>query len=346
MVDMPELAGVTPTPASQALAQRLAWYLEAKLPGAEDVRITELVRLSGGLSRENWAFHATWTIGGAACSQRLILRRDPAASILRTERHAEFDILQALTGTALPVPRPYLFDADGEVFDSPSMIMELLPGVSDGYALNGSRPRSVRRRLARDFLELLVGLQAVDVGALIKGSSYFADPGPAAGVRELERWEEELRRVQLEPAPELDLVLEWLHAHQTPSMATVLVHGDFKPGNALILGDQVTALLDWETAHLGDPLEDLGWITNPVRAREHQIKDLWERSHIVAAYTRLTGRAVNDDALTWWNIFACWKLSVIVLTGLREFVDGNLPEAHHPPTWLYRAMFRMIGDSW
>ena len=45
----------------------------------------------------------------------------------------------------------------------------------------------------------------------------------------------------------------------------VLVHADFKPGNILLDGDRITALLDWELAHLGDPLEDLGWVTQPLR---------------------------------------------------------------------------------
>ena len=44
-----------------------------------------------------------------------------------------------------------------------------------------------------------------------------------------------------------------------------------------------------ETAHLGDPLEDIGWVTNPLRHREHQIPGVWERDEIVRAYAELTG---------------------------------------------------------
>jgi aminoglycoside phosphotransferase (APT) family kinase protein len=123
------------------------------------------------------------------------------------------------------------------------------------------------------------------------------------------------------------------------------VHGDFKPGNALVDGDRIAAMLDWETAHLGDPLEDLGWITNPVRAREHQIQGLWERADIVAAYSAATGHSVEEEELTWWNVFSCWKLAVIVLTGIHAFVAGTFDWVHQSPTWLVRAMLRMIDSE-
>ena len=120
------------------------------------------------------------------------------------------------------------------------------------------------------------------------------------------------------------------------------MHGDFKPGNALIEGEHISAKLDWETAHLGDPLEDLGWVTNSVRKREHQIAGVWEREQIVATYSALTGRRVNEAALRWWNVFSCWKLAVIQLTAVNEFVAGRYDRVFQTPSWLYRPMFQMM----
>ena len=162
---------------------------------------------------------------------------------------------------------------------------------------------------------------------------------------ELQHWEAEYRRAQLEAHPELDYVLAWLRRTAPATEKIVLVHGDFKPGNALILGEQITAKLDWETAHLGDPLEDLGWVTNPVRKREHQIPGDWERRQIVDAYSALTGRSVNEVALTWWNVLACWKLAVIQLTAVSEFVAGRYDRVFQSPSWLYRPMFQMMESA-
>ncbi len=231
-------------------------------------------------------------------------------------------------------------DEDGSALGSPSLVMQRVEGTCDPLVLNSGRPEAQRLAIARGFLEQLVEIQRVDWRGLgLDG--VLKDPGTDAGLAELDRWEGELRRVQLEPVTELDLVLRWLRERVRPARATVLVHGDFKPGNALLSGDRISAVLDWETAHLGDPLEDLGWITNPVREREHQIPGRWERAQIVEAYSVATGRPVDDDDLLWWNVFSCWKLAVIVLTGTYEFVAGRFDRIHHSPTWLVRAMLRM-----
>jgi aminoglycoside phosphotransferase (APT) family kinase protein len=123
----------------------------------------------------------------------------------------------------------------------------------------------------------------------------------------------------------------------------VLVHGDFKPGNALVRGDHLAVVLDWETAHLGDPLEDLGWITNPVRQREHQILGSWERAQIVERWSAQTGFTVDDTALRWWNAFANFKLSVIGFTGVAEYIDQHMDRPYNAPLSLCRITYDLMG---
>jgi aminoglycoside phosphotransferase (APT) family kinase protein len=321
--------------------KQLSTFLRRQLPSAEEVHLDALSRMSGGLSRENWVFRARWRDLAGDHDLPLIMRRDPGGSLLNTDQRTEFAVLQALESTPVPAPRVYWVDGEGSALGSPSLIMEWLDGTSDWFVLNGDRPAAERLALARRFLDLLVEIQRVDWRGLGL-DAVLEDPGPGAGLAELNRWEAELRRNQLEPVPELDLVLRWLRLRARPAREVVLVHGDFKPGNALLRGDGIAAMLDWETAHLGDPLEDLGWVTNQVRAREHQIPGVWERAEIVQAYAAATGHEVPQEELLWWNVFSCWKLAVIVLTGMHEFVAGRLDRVHHSPTWLYRAMLRMV----
>jgi aminoglycoside phosphotransferase (APT) family kinase protein len=210
--------------------------------------------------------------------------------------------------------------------------------------LNGSRPLPERLQLAHAFLELLVEIHKVDWRGLGLGAR-LGVPAEAPSKTELAQWQAEYRRVQLEPQPELDYVLTWLGRNAPPAEAVVLVHGDFKPGNALIEGARITAKLDWETAHLGDPLEDLGWITNPVRKREHQIAGHWERKQIIDMYSHLTGRTVCEAHLVWWNVFSCWKLSVLQLTAVNEFVAGRYDRVFQTPSWLVRPMLQMMDGA-
>ncbi len=128
--------------------------------------------------------------------------------------------------------------------------------MCDYRVVNGDRPVARRRALAEAFCDLLAQVHAVDWRALGLGD-VLADPGEEAARHELDHWEQVLRADQLEALPELDLAIDWLRARARPSRRTVLVHADYKPGNILLEGDRVTALLDWELAHLGDPLEDL-----------------------------------------------------------------------------------------
>jgi aminoglycoside phosphotransferase (APT) family kinase protein len=330
------------SPADAAVTRQLDRFVRGRVPGIENLRLDGVARQSGGLSRENWVFRARWRDAGGEHDLPLIMRRDPAGSLLDTERRVEFAVLRALESTPVAAPRVLWIDEDGSWLGSPSLVMQRVEGTCDWFVLNSGRPEPERRAFAHGFLDLLVEIQRVDWRGLGLGG-VLKDPGPDAGLAELDRWEGELRRTQLEPVPELDLILRWLRERARPARSIVLVHGDFKPGNALLSGEKISAMLDWETAHLGDPLEDLGWITNPVRKREHQIPGLWERAQIVEAYRAATGHPVDDGELTWWNVFSCWKLAVIVLTGLHEFVSGRFDRVHHSPTWLVRAMLRMTG---
>lgn len=306
----------------------------------QDLCVGNLDRMSTGMSRENWTFDIAMQPGGEV-RESLILRRDPLGGMLDTDRRAEFEVLVAVREAGYPIPRVIGVDLDGTRLGRPSLIMEIAPGKCEYHALTDERPLETRKRLASDFLQLLVDLQAIDWQAAGLAAT-LEDPGEIPALHEVERWNSELQRAALEPMPELELIRMWLVEHARAARKIVLVHGDFKPGNALIHDDHFSAVLDWETTHLGDPLEDLGWITNQARASEHQIPGHWERADIAAAFRDRTGYDFDEQELHWWNVFSCWKLAVIVLTGLRSTIDGKFDRIHHNPTWLYRRMFKMV----
>jgi aminoglycoside phosphotransferase (APT) family kinase protein len=325
--------------AEEPLASKLTAFLRPILDWS-DLRVSQLDRKSTGMSRENWTFLAETEANGGA-REPLILRRDPVGGMLDTDRRAEYEVLVAVRAFSLPIPRVLGVDLDGTKLGRPSLVMEIAPGSCEYFALTGDRPLATRLRLASDFLQLMVDLQSIDWEAAGLAET-LENPGPNPALHELSRWSEVLNRVALEPTPELELIHVWLAEHAHAARKVVLVHGDFKPGNALIHEDRISAMLDWETAHRGDPLEDLGWITNPARSNEHQIVGHWEREQIVDSFRRRTGYEFDERELHWWNIFACWKLAIIVLTGLQSAVEGKFDRIHHSPTWLYRRMLKMV----
>jgi len=322
------------------LARLQAWVAEEL--GDPSARVEGLRRTSAGFSRENWEFDLVH--GGALPGGReaMIARRDPVGSVLETDRAVEAGILRALAGSAVPVPVVRWCDATGARLGRPTIVMERAGGVCDWFVLNGPRPLAERVGIAEQLCDRLADIHRVDWRAAGLGG-VLEDPGAKAAHRAVDLWEAELRRVQAEPQPELELILGWLREHAPEAGVTTLVHADFKPGNVLLEGNRVSLVLDWELAHLGDPMEDLGWVTNPLRAREHRIEGAWGPEELFARWEQRTGWRVDRDAVRWWNVLANLKLCVIVLTGTRAFLDGRFDRVHQPPLTLVRVTLDLMG---
>lgn len=318
------------------LPDRLAAWLRDELGDA--VQVGDVRRTSAGFSRENWVFDATWD----GHRHDLIARRDPIGSVLATDRAVETAVLSAIEPTAVPSPVVRWVDLAGTRLGRPALIMDVAAGDCDGYVLNGERPLERRLAIAHELYDTLADIHRLDWRALGLADA-LDDPGQRAAPAALDHWESELRRVQLEPEPELAFVIAWLRANTIDNAVTTLVHGDFKPGNVLLDGDRLSAVLDWETAHLGDPHEDLGWVTNPVRAGEHRIVGHWEPADLLERWSERTGWAVDLAAVHWWQVLANLKLAVIVLSGTHAFIDRRLDRILQSPVQLYGVMLGQIG---
>jgi aminoglycoside phosphotransferase (APT) family kinase protein len=318
----PRPAAAADSEAAQVADLLQTFLTDRAVPGA----VQEVRRAGSGRSRDNWLFDL---VDGDS-REPLILRVDPDGGLIDTDRGLEFEVLRRLESTALPTPVARWLDAGGEAIGRPALVMRRIEGSCD-YRVLGDEHRSLAERtsLAQRFCELLADVHAVDWQAAGLGDM-LADPGPEAARAQLEHWVGVLRQDQLEPWPELDYAAVVLAERAPRSSGTVLVHADFKPGNILLVGDRITALLDWELAHLGDPLEDLGWVTQPLRRGEHAVDKLWEADDLVRHYEQVRGTTVDRTALRWWVAFSAFKTAVMQVSGLRAFVEGRADEPYRP----------------
>lgn len=322
------------------IADRLRRFLAGQ-PDAREGRITGLTRAGSGRSRDNWLFDLI--IDGDA--EPLILRTDPEGGLITTDRSLEFAVLQGLEKSGLPTPVARWLDPDGAALGHPSLVMRRLPGVCDYRVLrNSSRPLDERTGLARAFCELLAEVHAVDWQDLGLGA-VLSDPGRDSARAQLDHWSAVLRQDQLESWPEIEYAIAVLAERAPRSTRTVLVHADFKPGNVLLDDGRVSALLDWELAHLGDPLEDLGWVTQPLRAGEHTIEGAWEAGDLISHYEQVTGTTVDRDALSWWVAYSALKTAVMQVSGLRAFVEGRAEEPYRPTRRVLATMLDAVVED-
>lgn len=306
------------------LTDQLQRFLRDQL-STDHFQVTGLRAIGVGRSRDNWVFD----LATNDARESLVLRCDPAGGLVQTDRSREFAVLRALEADPLPSPDALWLDPDGRWFGRPALVMRRSPGTCDYRVVNGERPLAERRQLAERFCDLLAEVHAVDwrgrgLGAVLD------DPGERPSLHELDRWERILRQDQLEAWPELDFAIASLRSRAPRAEHVVLVHADFKPGNILLDNLDVTALLDWELAHLGDPLEDLGWVTQPLRTVEHLIDGAWEQADLLERYSRHTGRSIDPDGLAWWSDFSTFKTAVMQISGLRSFLDGRSDEPYRP----------------
>ena len=281
--------------ADPILARRLADYCRTRLAGAGPVRITGLRRIFGGASRETWRFVLHDESSSGARSQPLILRRDPGASLIDTERRVEFAAFQAFAGTQVPVPQALWLEEDPQHLDHPFFVMQEITGCQAGPARLMADPyRAHHERIARQKWTILGRIASHAPGPL---GQVLQPVAPAdAWRRELDHWSALLERDALEPQPIAHAAIRWLRRHRpAPAQRIAVVHGDYRTGNFLFdtQGD-IRAILDWEMVHLGDPLED-----------------------------QASGLRADPADLHWWELFSCVKGQAIWLGAARAFERGE-----------------------
>lgn len=305
------------------LPPRLAGVLSQHLGRCVDVQ--GLRRLSGGSSHETWSFELVEKERPAI---PLILRREFERGMLDTDVGTEFELLVALRAAGVPVPEPWLCQMKDSALDLPFMVM----ASAEGMDLRKDLARAARGRdlesVAAQVVELQAAIHAVDVAGLPASGDAVEPEGGAA--HELTRWTAVIDTAKVHPDPLLVTALTWLRLHPPGPVRPVLVHGDFKANNLMISSEGRLTVLDWEMAHLGDPIEDLAW-TMLWRTEWDVIGGLQTPEAYVAAYVALTGRQVDSPSLRWWRIFSLVKLWAIFATG----VTGPSP----------RPLFRLMGRA-
>jgi aminoglycoside phosphotransferase (APT) family kinase protein len=177
---------------------------------------------------------------------------------------------------------------------------------------------AARPKLARQLGEIVAGIHGLPLSELPELRRMTA-------ASEIEELRADYHRFNW-PRPVFDLALRWLADHDPgPSARVTLVHGDFRHGNMIIGPDGVRAVLDWELAHLGDPLEDLGWIcVNSWRFGEidKPVGGLGSREDFYAGYESASGERVDPERAKFWEVMGTLRWGVMCCGMMQRFRDG------------------------
>ena len=264
--------------------------------------IHELHRLSGGASRETWRFEAD--------GRPLILQRQRAGD--DRDMLIEAGVVRAAGAGGAPVPA--LLDArrrdDGMAF----MVLEAIEGETIARKIQRDPEfERARPRLVADFGAALAKIHALD-------------PGAAPGLVETDQilYYTGLLDDLGQPHPVLELVRNWLIETRPPSARSCIVHGDFRLGNMIVGSDGLRAVIDWELAHLGDPMEDLGWLC--VKAWRFggvaPVAGLGEYEQLFEAYEDAGGSSVDPAVVHWWEVLGTWKWAIMCIIQASVHLSG------------------------
>jgi aminoglycoside phosphotransferase (APT) family kinase protein len=333
---------------THVLEPQVAAYIAGKLPGASDVAVSHLERISGGASRETYRFRLNYWADGQTHQRKLILRRDPPASLIDTERRIEFAAYGAFHGSAVPVPKMLWLEEDGAALGHPFFIAEELSGFQAApQMLFAGGYDAVLPRVAERKWTILGEISKADPQALGLTSVMPAPALDACWRRELDHWEHIFDAQEAEPQPIARAAMRWLRGNPPPPAQKLsVVHGDFRTGNFLYdEAGEIHGVLDWEMAHLGDPLEDLAWGLNPVWEFGRGLAGgLATQADAIAIWQRASGLSADPTALHWWILFNCVKGQGIWVGSARAFIDGGNrePVLAYAAWWLLNAQDRAI----
>jgi aminoglycoside phosphotransferase (APT) family kinase protein len=282
-------------------------------------RLASATRLSGGASQETWAIDA----GDGGEVEAMILRRRPggasAGSGMAIDLATEARLLGLAAQAGVPVPavRHVLAPEDG--LGSGYLMQRLAGETIPRKILRDATLAEIRPLLARQCGGILARIHAVPVSSL--------PPLPVAPAAVQWRMYRDVYDGFDWPHPVFELAFRWIE-ERLPSAdgaRETLVHGDFRHGNLMIGPAGVCGVLDWEIAHRGDPLEDLGWLcVNSWRFGniDLPVGGFGVREDLFAGYEAASGQRVDPERVRFWEVVGSLKWGIMCMMMLSVFERG------------------------
>jgi aminoglycoside phosphotransferase (APT) family kinase protein len=286
---------------AEALEREIAAFVSRQTGG----RVARIARAATGASRGTWLVDVVVADGS---ERALVVRRDTGDGPLsgtELDLAREARVYRALRDTPVRIPRLVAASADGTM-----LLVERAPG-SDAFAAIAER--GAREAVARDYMRALAELHAVDVAALdLPGFPIPREVRDHARL-DLALWRRIFERHARGEDRLVARAFATLDALAPPGAErTALCHGDAGPGNFLYEGERVTALLDWEFAHAGDPLDDLAWVA----VRAHLLGGFGDLAGGFRVWAAASGLDVVPARIEYYRALVLVRMAVSCLAAL------------------------------
>jgi len=238
--------------------------------------------------------------------------------------------LKSFHGRGVAAPEPLILEEEGAELSRPFFIMARVDGGMTASPFQPDPYAPHAAKIAEDFFGTLGRIAGADVAALPLAEVCEAPALDACWRRELDYWAGVIDEDELHPQPIVRAAIRWLRRNPPPPAQKLsVVHGDYRTGNFLHDGEgRIIAVLDWEMAHLGDPLEDLGWALDPLwrHSETGRVAGMVPKDEAIAIWERASGLKVDPAAFAWWELFASVKGQAIWISSAKEYRAGGYAE--------------------
>ncbi|MEX2474037.1 phosphotransferase family protein [Marinobacter sp.] len=310
---------------SNGLAETFADFI-ADRTGAREARVVAFNKLSGGAIQDNFGLTIALTGGTHSSQHQLVVRQDAPSGVPESlTRPQEFAVLKAAFEAGVTAPQPLWLCEDERVSGHIFYVMTRAAGTASPKQLvKTEHSPQARSKLTRRFGEELARLHSIRP--------------PAAGLDFLPLPQSQhpaLSRVSLyrrylaeiaEPHPVLEWALNWLEDRAPEPGPTVLCHCDFRTGNYMMDGDELTAVLDWEFATWSDPCEDLGWLCSRSWRFGQDLREvggMGDKTDLLAGYQDISGTDIDPRHVSYWEVMALVRWAMIALQQARRHMSGE-----------------------
>lgn len=299
-------------------ADSLASYLDAELDAA--VAVTDLAPVTAGARRINVLFDATIdSQPGGFC----LTQQPNTGEAFERSMVSEATWLRNAQAAGMRVAEVVAVSEDPSILGGPFFITRRIDGATIPKKVNElcAAHSGLGATVARQIGESMARLHATPIDDVPDD----VDRPTSSTVDAALEWADTELAELLQRSPALELVLRWLTRNQPTPGTAVPIHGDVRNGNIIVNEHGLGAILDWETAHIGDRFEDLAWLAQRMwRARnDHlEIGGFANRSDLRAGY-ETGGGDWDDDRFHWWKVFRTLWWGVGMARQGRQHLDGT-----------------------
>lgn len=304
--------------------------------GLEDIAISDVARMAGGASKEQFAFLLRHK--GDETGEKLVLRMDPLEAISQTCRGREAQVHVAFADV-LPVASVRSVDADGDILGQPAIILGFVEGVTEptqgtghGFSGIGTRYDDWAAKLAPQFIDALAQVHRFDWRTV--DLSYYAAPQPGtrqAAIWQVNWWSQVWWDGVVQPVAMVTYAERWLRENAPVCDQPVMCHSDLRLGNFMFEepSGKFTAVLDWELAHIGDFHEDIAWAIQRLFGTWTDdgiflVCGLIARDEFLRAYEIASGNQIDQVKLRYYEVLNAYKCAVIDLgQAMRAATESN-----------------------